>query len=123
MSQNVLRRAGKAGAVVAGGVMALAAVGAGTAMASEPTAPATTNAGITPIDGFAAHWVEYHYGTDFLNKEPKAITASPAKYAAIHQHMAEQMLGLAPLPADPDPVAGGTGGAAPMGGGATGYGY
>jgi hypothetical protein len=107
--QRVLRRAGRAGVLVAGGVMALTAVGAGTALAhvEEPAAPAFSPT--TPVDGFAAHWVQYHYGHDFA-QEPETIMADPDEYAAIHQHMFETMTGQAPLPADPDPVEGGTAG-------------
>ena len=106
-TKAILRRTGRAGAVVVGGVMALGAIASGTAMADE--AP-TTTAGLAPVDGFAAHWVQYHYGRDFLASEPKALLSDPVNYVAIHQHMAETMVGLAPLPADPDPVAGGTSG-------------
>ncbi|MCE0763773.1 hypothetical protein LWC35_12770 [Pseudonocardia kujensis] len=114
MSQSVLRRAGKAGVVVAGGVMALSAVAAGTAFADEGHSGPEKEVGgfspTTPIDGVVAHWMMYHYEKDFT-QEPQAILADPAGYAAIHQHMAEMMLGLAPLPADPDPMPHGTHGA------------
>jgi hypothetical protein len=107
--QSVLSRAGKAGVLVAGGVMALTAVGAGTASAYEEEHPAPAFSPTTPVDGFAAHWVQYHYGRDFT-KEPETIMADPEQYAALHQHVAEMMLGQAPLPADPDPIEGGTAG-------------
>jgi hypothetical protein len=115
-TKAILRRTGRAGAIVAGGVMAMGAIATGTALASEPSG--TTTAGLAPVDGFAAHWVEYHYGHDFVASEPKALLGSPTNYAAIHTEMAKEMLGLAPLPADPDPKAGGTSAY-----GGSGYGY
>ncbi|GAA2899860.1 hypothetical protein GCM10010472_67590 [Pseudonocardia halophobica] len=110
--QSVLRRAGKAGVLVAGGVMALSAVAAGTASAHEghsvpekepaegtanPAAPVEEVVGHV-VDGFVAHWGQYHYQHSLVENDIPFATSDPVEYVGIHTHMVEMMTGQAPIP-------------------------
>jgi hypothetical protein len=102
-----LHRAGRTGAIVAGGVLAVSAVATGTASAHEGEdhsmdvagyeAPAGAEAPAfsptTPMDAFVDHWMEYHYHKD-ITEEPQTIMADPQHYANIHAEMAKAMLGM-----------------------------
>jgi len=111
-----LRNFGRAGAVVAGGALALSGIMAGTASAAEgygggqddsgstgtdmPATESTESAGFTPttpIDGFVYHWATYHYGEqDFVGNEVERITSDPGRYVDIHLDMVKMMLGQTP---------------------------
>ena len=101
---NRLRNVGKGGAVVAGGVFALSALAAGTASAAEGhSAPdkskdtAADSSGFiptSPVDGFANHWMTYHYKeANFAQDEVGRIVSNPQRYIDIHLEMVAEMLG------------------------------
>ncbi|MGI5132737.1 hypothetical protein ACQEVB_38450 [Pseudonocardia sp. CA-107938] len=107
-----LRNIGRAGAVVAGGALAISGIMTGTASAAEgygdtghdstassgSTAPKSTAfTPTTPVDGFVYHWGKYHYGEEnFAGDEVKRITTDPGKYVDIHLDMVKMMAGLTP---------------------------
>jgi len=108
-----LRNIGRAGAVVAGGALALSGIMAGTASAAEgyggaghddsgsgsgtSTPKSTSFTPTTPVDGFVYHWGTYHYGEqNFAGDEVKRITTDPGKYVDIHLDMVKMMTGQTP---------------------------
>jgi hypothetical protein len=99
-TQAILRRTGRAAAVVAGGVMALGAV-AGTASA-EPAQldalPPGDQALGAPVDGFVHHWGELHYHNSFTQNDLRYATANPADYTKLHVELVEEMAGLKKSP-------------------------
>jgi hypothetical protein len=99
-----LRTIGRGGAVVAGGVFALSALGAGSALAHEGhSAPDDTTTDTaedpgfiptSPVDGVANHWMNYHYKeADFAQNEVGRIVSDPQRYIDIHLEMVAEMLG------------------------------
>jgi hypothetical protein len=121
MDSKVLRRAGRAGVVVAGGALALTGLAAGTASAHEaapmdvmpsgtglalpelpalPVVPDVEKKVGTVVDGFVVHWGEFHYQHSLIDNDVPFALAEPGDYIGIHKHMADMMLGEAPLPTD-----------------------
>jgi hypothetical protein len=105
-----LRTIGRGSAVVAGGVFALSALGAGSALAHEgysaPDDDETTTTTTTetaedpgfiptsPVDGIANHWMNFHYKeANFAQDEVGRITSDPQRYIDIHLEMVAEMLG------------------------------
>ena len=99
-----LRTIGRGSAVVAGGVLAISAFAAGTASADEGySAPDDTTTDTaedpgfiptSPVDGFANHWMNYHYKeADFAQNEAGRIVSDPQRYIDIHLEMVAEMLG------------------------------
>jgi hypothetical protein len=102
-----LRTIGRGSAVVAGGVFALSALGAGSALADEgysaPDDETTTTTDTaedpgfiptSPVDGIANHWMNYHYKeANFAQDEVGRITSDPQRYIDIHLDMVAEMLG------------------------------
>ena len=108
-----LRQIGRAGAVVAGGALALSGIMAGSASAAEghgdsgygdsgsesgtSTPKSTSFTPTTPVDGFVYHWGKYHYGEkDFVGNEVGRVTSDPGKYVDIHLDMVKMMTGQTP---------------------------
>ena len=98
-----LREIGRAGAVVAAGVIAFSGIAAGTAAAAEgygDTGSTEGGAGFTPttpVDGFVYHWGKYHYGEEnFVGSEVNRVTSDPGRYVDIHLDMVKMMLGESP---------------------------
>jgi hypothetical protein len=100
-----LRTIGRGGAVVAGGVFALSALGAGSALADEGhSAPDDSDSGTTaedpgfiptsPVDGIANHWMMNHYKeANFAADEVGRIVSDPQHYIDVHLGMVAEMLG------------------------------
>jgi hypothetical protein len=99
-----LRTIGRGGAVVAGGVFALSALGAGSALADEghdydepETGTTAEDPGFiptSPVDGIANHWMNNHYKeANFAQDEVGRIVSDPQRYIDIHLGMVAEMLG------------------------------
>jgi hypothetical protein len=101
-----LRNIGRASAVLAGGVLALSGIAAGTASADEGhegsgygeadkgASGANGFTPTTPVDGFTYHWMKYHYGEEnFAGNEANRILTDPGRYVDIHLDMVKMMLG------------------------------
>jgi hypothetical protein len=100
-----LRTIGRGSAVVAGGVLALSGLAVGTASADEghdgygETTSDTSEESsgfipTSPVDGFANHWMTYHYKEDnFAQNEVGRIVSDPQRYVDIHFEMVAEMLG------------------------------
>jgi hypothetical protein len=98
-----LRTIGRGSAVVAGGVFALTALGAGSAMAAEgysaPSGSSDTaqDPGFiptSPVDGIANHWMNNHYKeANFAQDEVSRIASNPQHYVNVHLGMVAEMLG------------------------------
>lgn len=100
-----LRTIGRGGAVVAGGVLALSGIAAGTASADEghdgydETTTGTTaeDPGFiptSPVDGIANHWMMNHYQEEnFAADEVDRIVTDPQRYIDVHLGMVAEMLG------------------------------
>jgi hypothetical protein len=99
-----LRTIGRGSAVVAGGVFALSALGAGSALADEGYSAPDDSTGSTaedpgfiptsPVDGIANHWMNYHYKeANFAQDEVGRIVSDPQRYIDIHLEMVAEMLG------------------------------
>jgi hypothetical protein len=98
-----LRTIGRGSAVVAGGVFALSALGAGSALADEGySAPDTTTdtaedpgfIPTSPVDGIANHWMNNHYKeANFAQDEVGRIVSDPQRYIDVHLGMVAEMLG------------------------------
>jgi hypothetical protein len=107
MDAKVLRRAGRAGVVVAGGAIALTGLAAGSASAAElpelpalPVVPDVEKAVGTAVDGFVVHWGEFHYQHSLVDNDIPFALSDPEQYVGFHTHMVEMMTGMAPLPTD-----------------------
>jgi hypothetical protein len=47
----------------------------------------------TPVDGFANHWMTYHYKeANFVGNETDRILTDPGRYLDIHLDMVNEML-------------------------------
>jgi hypothetical protein len=99
-----LRTIGRGSAVVAGGVFALSALGAGSALADEGySAPDDTTTDTaedpgfiptSPVDGIANHWMNNHYKeANFAQDEVGRIVSDPQRYIDVHLGMVAEMLG------------------------------
>jgi hypothetical protein len=97
-----LRTIGRGGAVVAGGVLALSGIAAGTASADEgysapdegTTAEDPGFIPTSPVDGIANHWMMNHYKeANFAGDEVNRIVSDPQRYIDVHLGMVQEMLG------------------------------